>query len=256
MRLDVTDGVGILRFVRPERRNPYSLAFVARFVEMLQRADADETVRAVVMTGGAHFSAGGDLVGFREEVAKGPRATRRMVERVHAGARAAYAFEKPLVAAVNGVCYGAGMSLALCADVIVAADDARFCQVFARVGGCPDTGSSWLLQRRVGAGRARLLVMTGREISGARALEMGVVEECVPSAQTEDAAIALAREMGAHPMFGMAGGKEVMRHNALASFDEALDTEARVQTILLCAHDFPEAMNAFAEKRPPRFRDC
>jgi 2-(1,2-epoxy-1,2-dihydrophenyl)acetyl-CoA isomerase len=148
------------------------------------------------------------------------------------------------------------MSLALSADVVVAAEDARLCEVFAKVGGCPDTGSSWLLQQRAGAGVARLLVMTGREISGKTARELGVVEECVPADMTEEAAIAIAREMAAHPMYGVETAKRVMRSAAECSYDEALDIERDAQTVLLCAHDFPEAMEAFEQKRPPRFRDC
>lgn len=256
MRMDRDGEIGILRFLQPDRRNPYSLDFVGALIRDLAEAERDSTMRAVVMTGGAHFSSGGDLVGFRTEIAKGARATHEMVDRVHEGGRAAYKFRKPLVAAVNGVAFGAGMSLALSADVVVAAEDARFCEVFARVGGCPDTGSSWLLQQRAGAGVARLLVMTGREISGKTARELRVVEECVPADKTEATAIAIAREMAAHPMYGVETGKRVMRSAAECSYDEALDIERDAQTVLLCAHDFPEAMEAFEQKRPPQFRDC
>jgi len=255
MRFDVDNGVGVLRFTQPARRNPYSLAFVDQFIAALHAAQSDDAVRAVVMTGGDHFSSGGDLVGFRAEIAKGARATYEMVDKVHCGGRAAYGFNKPLIAAVNGVAYGAGMSLALCADVIVAAEDARFCQVFSKVGGCPDTGSSWLLQQRMGSGAARLLVLTGREISGKTAHQIRAVEECVAADETEAAAIAIATEMAANPMFGMECSKRVMREAAECSFEEALDIECRAQTILLGAHDFPEAMNAFTEKRKPKFRD-
>ena len=256
MQLEVNNGIGILRFTQPERRNPYSIAFVDELVAALDVAQADDAVRAVVMTGGDHFSSGGDLVGFQTEMAKGARATYNLVGKVHAGGRAAYGFNKPLIAAVNGVAYGAGMSLALCADVIVAAEDARFCEVFAKVGGCPDTGSSWLLQQRIGAGAARLLILTGREISGKTAHQMRVVEDCVPADQTEATAIALATEMAANPMFGIESCKRVMRQSAECTFEEALETECRAQTVLLRAHDFPEAMKAFSEKRKPKFRDC
>mgnify|MGYP005988548205 FL=1 len=255
MQFDVDNGVGVLRFTQPARRNPYSLPFVDQFVAALDAAQSDDGVRAVVMTGGDHFSSGGDLVGLRAEIAKGARATYEMVDKVHCGGRAAYGFNKPLIAAVNGVAYGAGMSLALCADVIVAAEDARFCQVFSKVGGCPDTGSSWLLQQRMGSGAARLLVLTGREISGKKAHQMRAVEECVPASETEATAIGIAAEMAANPIFGIECSKRVMRETAECSFQEALEIECRAQTILLGAHDFPEAMSAFAEKRKPKFRD-
>ncbi|MEQ9245532.1 MAG: enoyl-CoA hydratase-related protein, partial [Nitratireductor sp.] len=216
----------------------------------------DDAIRALVMTGGEHFSSGGDLVGFRAEIAKGARATSEMVDMVHAGGRAAYRFKKPLIAAVNGIAYGAGLSLALSADIVVAAEDARLCEVFAKVGGCPDTGSSWLLQQRAGAGVARMLVFTGREIDGHTARELRLVEECVPAGEVETRAIEIAREIAAHPAFGMQTAKRVMRAAAECSYLKALDIERDAQSVLLCAHDFPEAMKAFQEKRPPQFKDC
>jgi len=255
IRLDRQGPVGILRFLLPEKRNPYSTAFVEELVARLDEADQDDTIRAVVMTGGEHFSSGGDLVGFQSEIAKGARATAEMVEKVHDGGRAAYLFRKPLISAVCGVAFGAGLSLALSADVVVAAEDARLCEVFARVGGCPDTGSSWLLQQRAGAGIARMLVLTGREIDGRSARELNVVEECVPAAQVEERALEIAREIAQHPMYGVEVAKRVMRATAECSYLEALDIERDSQSVLLCAHDFPEAMKAFSEKRKPEFKD-
>ena len=256
MRLDRDGPVGVLRFLCTERRNPFSIAFVEALIANLRQAEMDDAIRAVVMTGGEHFSSGGDLVGFRAEIAKGARATSQMVDMVHDGGRAAYQFKKPLIAAVNGIAYGAGLSLALSADIVVAAEDARLCEVFAKVGGCPDTGSSWLLQQRAGAGVARMLVLTGREIDGRTARELRVVEECVPAEEVENRAIEIAREIAAHPAFGMQTTKRVMRAAAECSYLEALEIERDAQSVLLCTHDFPEAMNAFQEKRPPRFKDC
>ncbi|MCW8842507.1 MAG: enoyl-CoA hydratase/isomerase family protein [Rhodobacteraceae bacterium] len=255
IRFEREGSVGILRFIQPKKRNPYSIAFVEELVAHLREAERDDTIRAVIMTGGEHFSSGGDLVGFQAEIVKGARATSEMVDRVHDGGRAAYHFRKPLISAVCGVAFGAGLSLALSADVVVAAEDARLCEVFARVGGCPDTGSSWLLQQRAGAGVARMLVLTGREIDGRTAKDLRVVEECVPAEQVEDRALEIAREIGQHPMFGVQTAKRVMRATAECSYLEALDIERDSQSVLLCAHDFPEAMKAFSEKRKPEFND-
>jgi 2-(1,2-epoxy-1,2-dihydrophenyl)acetyl-CoA isomerase len=255
IHLDREGPVGILRFLHPTKRNPYSMAFVEQLVALLREADQDDAIRVVVMTGGDHFSSGGDLVGFQSEIAKGARATSEMVDKVHDGGRAAYLFRKPLISAVCGVAFGAGLSLALSADIVVAAEDARLCEVFARVGGCPDTGSSWLLQQRAGAGVARMLVLTGREIDGRTAKELRVVEECVPARQVEARALEIAREIAQHPMFGLQTAKRVMRATAECSYIEALDIERDCQSVLLCAHDFPEAMKAFSEKRKPQFTD-
>ena len=255
IRLERNGPIGILRFLQPKKRNPYSIAFVEELVSYLGQAERDNTIRAVVITGGEHFSSGGDLVGFQTEVAKGARETSEMVDRVHDGGRAAYLFRKPLISAVRGVAFGAGLSLALSADIVVAAEDARLCEVFARVGGCPDTGSSWLLLQRAGSGVARMLVLTGREIDGRTAKELRVVEECVPAGRVEERALEIAREIAPHPMFGVQTAKRVMRAAAECSYLEALDIERDTQSVLLCAHDFPEAMKAFSEKRKPEFKD-
>ncbi|WP_026757554.1 enoyl-CoA hydratase/isomerase family protein [Sediminimonas qiaohouensis] len=255
IRLERDGPIGILRFLQPEKRNPYSIAFVEELVAHLREADRDDAIRAVIMTGGDHFSSGGDLVGFQAEVAKGARATSEMIDKVHDGGRAAYLFRKPLISAVCGVAYGAGLSLALSADIVVAAEDARLCEVFARVGGCPDTGSSWLLQQRAGAGVARMLVLTGREINGQTAKDLRVVEECVPAGQVEARALEIAREIAAHPMFGVQTAKRVMRSAAECGYLGSLDIERDAQCVLLGAHDFPEAMKAFLEKRNPEFKD-
>lgn len=256
IRFERDGPIGILRFLHPKKRNPYSIAFVEELVMHLREAERDDTVRAVVMTGGEHFCSGGDLVGFQSEVAKGARATSEMVDKVHDGGRAAYLFRKPMISAVCGVAFGAGLSLALSADIVVAAEDARLCEVFARVGGCPDTGSSWLLQQRVGAGVARMLVFTGREIDGRTAKDLRVVEECVSAGKVEERALEIAREIAQHPMFGVQSAKRVMRAAAECGYLEALDIERDAQSVLLCAHDFPEAMKAFTEKRKPDFKDC
>lgn len=255
MGLDVEDGVACLRFLKPEQRNPYSVSFVEELVVRLDEASQRDDIRAVVMTGGTHFSSGGDLHGFQVELAKGVRATQDLLDLVNQGVRAAYNFPKPLIAAVNGVSYGAGMSLALCADFIICADDAKFCQVFARVGGCPDTGSSWLLQKRVGSAVAKMLVLTAREIDGSTAQSLGIADEVTDEQETENRAKALASEIAKNPQFGVMTSKRVLRDVASTTFDAALEIEGRAQSLLLCAHDFPEAMAAFSEKRKPVFKD-
>ena len=255
MQLETKENVGILRFTQPERRNPYSLEFVNQLCASLKTAEEDDEIRAVVMTGGTHFSSGGDLIGFRSEIAKGARETHELIDKANEGSRAAFNFPKPLISAVNGVCFGGGMSLALCADMIVSAEDARFCQVFSKIGGVPDTGSSWLLQQRISAAAARKLVFTGREISGRQAFDMGLVEDCVDASATEDTAIALATEIAANPLFGMKSTKRVMRETAECGFEQALEVEGRAQIILMGGHDFREAMDAFTEKRKPVFKD-
>ncbi len=255
MQLDVADGIGILRFINGKQRNPYSFDFIDGLINCLDEAEKRDDVRAVVMTGGEHFCSGGDLVGFQGEVAKGARASHVLLDRANAGARAVYGFSKPIVAAVEGVAFGAGMSLALCADYIVCSRDSRFCQVFARIGACPDTGSSWLLQKRVGTALAKMLVFTGREISGEEAVELGIADQLAEPSETENSARLLAGEIAANPLFAVMTAKRVMNEAVTTGFNEALEIEGRAQNVLMCADDFTEAMKAFSEKRKPVFKD-
>lgn len=253
--LEREGGIGLLRFTRPAQRNPFNETFARAFIDRLDEVVDDDAVRCVVITGGEHFCGGGDLPEFRQRVAGGARDTQALLDMVARVALAAVRFPKPLIAAVNGAAYGAGMSLALAADVVVAAEDARFCLVFVRVGGCPDTGASWLLQQRIGSGRARLLALTGREVSGRDAIAMGLAEQLAPAGAAEEPALILAREISANPLFALTTTKRVMAETAETGFEQALAIEGRAQTILLSGHDFPEGMAAFAEKRTPNFRD-
>ena len=255
MRLDVEDGVACLQFLKPEQRNPYSIQFVEELVLHLDEASRRDDIRALVMTGNAHFSSGGDLHGFQNEIVKGARATQNLLDLANQGVRAAYNFPKPLIAGVEGVCYGGGMSLALCADFIICSSNAKFCQVFAQVGGCPDTGSSWLLQKRAGSAVAKTLVLTAREIDGSTAVSLGIADEVTGEQETLNRAKELAREISKHPQFGVMTAKRVLRDVASTTFDAALEIEGRAQSLLLCAHDFPEAMTAFRVSILPEFND-
>lgn len=254
MELSVaSNGIGWLRFTAPERRNPFSRGFAADLKSTLAEAAKREDIRTLIMTGGDHFSCGGDLKEFRSLV--GARASNELMDAVNEAALAAYMFPKPLIAAVHGVAFGAGMSLAMSADMIVASEKARFCQAFIRIGGCPDTGSSWLLQRRVGAPQALKLTLTGREIDGVAAARIGLTDETVPDEKVNETAEALAREMAAHSVFALTVAKKVHRQVAETGFAQALEIEGRAQALLLQGHDFREAMAAFSEKRAAVIKD-
>ncbi|WP_245471438.1 enoyl-CoA hydratase/isomerase family protein [Bradyrhizobium genosp. SA-3] len=256
MDLEVAaNGVGWLRFIVPERRNPFNLAFAAELTAMLSTAAERDDLRVLVLTGGEHFCCGGDLKEFRSIVANGARASLDLMEAVNRAVLAAYTFPKPVISAVRGVAFGAGMSLAMSADLMIAAQTARFCQAFIRIGGCPDTGSSWLLQRRVGAAQARKLILTGRELDGMSAAAMGLSDEAVPDEAVEQTALELAQEIGARSLFALISAKQVVRETAESGFVEALNIERRAQALLLQGHDFPEAMAAFAERRVAAIKD-
>lgn len=255
MELSVgSGGIGLLCFTQPAKRNPFNLAFAADLKATLTEAARRDDIRTLVMTGGEHFSCGGDLKEFGSLV--GARTSNDLMDAVNEAALAAYQFPKPLIAAVHGVAFGAGMSLAMCADLIVASETARFCQAFIRIGGCPDTGSSWLLQRRVGRAQALKLTLTGRQVDGIVAARIGLSDETVPDDKVDETADAVALEIAKHSMFALTVAKKVLRQAAEAGFAEALEIEGRAQALLLQGQDFREAMAAFSEKRQAVIKDC
>lgn len=256
MELTASGGIGWLRFLAPAKRNPFSLAFAADLTAALATAAKRDDIRVLIMTGGEHFCCGGDLKEFRSMFSDGARASLDLMDAVNQAALAVHAFPKPLIAAVRGAAFGAGMSLAMSADLVVAAETARFCQAFIRIGGCPDTGSSWLLQQRTGAAMARKLVLTGREVDGRTAAAIGLSDETVPDEIVEEKALALAQEIAAHSMFALTMAKKVLRDAAETSFAGALEIEGRAQALLSQGHDFAEALAAFGEKRPAAIKDC
>jgi len=256
MELEVGDGgVAWLRFLASDRRNPFGVTFARELAKRMREAAARDDVRVLLLSGGEHFCGGGDLIEFRGQVAEGARATWLVLEDVNAAMLAVYGFPKPCIAVVRGACFGAGMSLALVTDFSVSGESAKFCQVFVNIGGAPDSGSSCLLQRRIGAARARTLIFTGRTVDAEQALQIGLADEVHPDSALEERALLLARELAGKPSFGLFFAKQLVRSAAETSFAEALQAEGLAQSLILQGHDFPEAMAAFTEKRKPLFRD-
>jgi 2-(1,2-epoxy-1,2-dihydrophenyl)acetyl-CoA isomerase len=167
--------------------------------------------------------------------------------------RALVALPKPVIAAVNGTAAGAGAALAFACDFRLAADNASFLMAFARVGLGPDTGASWTLQRLVGYGRAVAMLMLAEPVSAQQALEMGLVNAVVPSADLPAAAAELAGRLAAGPAVAYAGIKEALAVAATGDLDAALATEAEVQSRCGRTEDHRNATMAFLNKQQPVF---
>lgn len=242
--------VRVLTLNRPERRNAIDLPLRHQLAEALEAADADPRVRAIVLTGaGGAFCSGGDISTMqrapRHETIDRARAAQRVV-------RAIWDTPKPVVAAVEGPAFGAGAALALACDRVVAASDATFATTFTAVGLAGDMGIFASLPARVGAPRARQMLMLGTRISGEDALPIGLVDSVVRSGTALDAALSDAERLAAGPPLALGVIKQMLsgeRHHPLA----VLDLEVRNQTRLWNTDDFAEGVAAFAEKRRPRF---
>jgi len=248
VRTDRDGAVLTITLNRPEVFNAFNATLHAALREALAEA-ADPAVRAVVVTGaGRGFCAGQDL----KEFAEMPESIRERLEQTyHPNIRAIRALEKPVIAAVNGPCAGAGLSLACACDLRLAADSATFVPGFIGIGLVPDSGGSWFLHRLLGFARAFEWMTSNRKLTAAEAHAWGLVSEVtddLPARASE-----LAAEHAARPTRGVGLTKRLFEHAFAASLDEQLELEAALQQEATGTADFAEGVAAFLEKRPPRF---
>jgi len=210
---------------RPERLNALNHALGAEMMAALAAAEADSSVRAVVLTGaGRAFSAGADLEGFARMAAHDARAERESFTGL-AFPRAFANFPKPIIAAVNGPAVGWGLTVSLMCDLRLAAEDAFFSAGFVKAGVTPEFGSSFLLPAIVGLGRALDLTLTARQVSAQEALAMGLVSRVVPRDQLLPAALELAAQVASYPPGAVSMAKTLMHTGAGACLEQILDYE-------------------------------
>jgi 2-(1,2-epoxy-1,2-dihydrophenyl)acetyl-CoA isomerase len=250
--VDVTrDGaVATVTLARPDKLNALDRATRWELIGALRGVAADDTVRAVVLTGsGRAFCVGQDLAAVEEL----EHADETVAGSYNPIAQVIAEMPKPVVAAVNGLAVGAGMGLALACDLRLAADTASFSCAFSKVGLVPDTAVSWYLVRELGYARAFALAATGRSIPAAEAQSLGLLNEVVPAEELGTRAHALAGLLAAGPAHALALTKRQFRAVAEVSFEASLAMEARHQGDAAGHPDHPEGRTAFAEKRAPRW---
>jgi 2-(1,2-epoxy-1,2-dihydrophenyl)acetyl-CoA isomerase len=236
---------------RPDVYNAINRAMHEGLATALAAA-ADPAIRAVVLTGaGRGFCAGQDLREFQEL----PGGVREALEATyHPNVRAIRALEKPVLAAINGACAGAGLSLACACDVRVASSDATFVPGFIGIGLVPDAGGTWFIHRLLGFARAFEWMVSNRRLSAAEALDWGLVSEEIPAAEFADRVAERAAWCAALPTRGVAMTKQLFEHAYSASLEEQLELEAELQQAATQTEDFREGVQAFLEKRPPAFQ--
>jgi 2-(1,2-epoxy-1,2-dihydrophenyl)acetyl-CoA isomerase len=255
VEVDRSDGVARIALNRPEARNAWDRELGEALLGAVEDVAADAAVRAVLITGnGASFSAGADLkAGFDPTPAGVPDVGTALRERYHPIITGVRRMPKPVVAAVNGAAAGIGCSLALACDLVVAADDAFFLLAFVNIGLVPDGGSSLLIPARIGFTRAVEMAMLGERVSAAQALEWGLINRVVPAAELQAEALALAARLAQGPTRSYAGAKRQLNAWMYAQMDQQLELEATIQAELAGSGDFAEGVQAFVEKRTPRF---
>jgi 2-(1,2-epoxy-1,2-dihydrophenyl)acetyl-CoA isomerase len=244
---------GIVRIAlnRPDKRNALNPELRLALIDAMARALDDAACAAVVLTGaGGHFCAGGDIDSMAGMTVQDSRARMKSNHRLVAMIANA---EKPVVAAVEGYAVGAGAGLALLADTIVLGESGSIGFPFFRIGLIPDYGILWSLPRRVGAARARQILLYARMLKGRAALEAGLADEVVADGGAAERAVALARELMAMPPHAFALAKRQLALQP-ATLDAALEMEAIGQALSQQTGEFAEGRTAFLEKRAPKFR--
>lgn len=250
-------GVALVTLDRPERLNALSWPMIDRLLETFARLGADHRVRAIVLTGaGRGFCSGLDL-SSQDEVGTYDDAITvlRRQERVASLATTLVNLDRPVIAAVNGPAAGGGMALALACDIRVLSEAGRMHVAFVRLGlsGC-DVGVSWLLPRIVGLGMASELMLTGRQVAAEEALRIGLANRVVAPDELLDACLEIAGQIAANSPFAVWMTREVLHRNLGAgSLEAAIELENRTQVLATRTDDHREALDAFRERRPPRF---
>ena len=256
IRVDFQEAVCLITLNRPDRLNALTVE-VAKDFENAVRAAVSNGSRAIVLTGsGRAFCAGGDL--------------REMQNMARTEGRLEAFFDEPLrilnetillirqtpipvIAAVNGVASGGGCNLALACDLVIAAESAKFNQAFIKIGLTPDVGGTFILPRLVGWKRAAEMMFTGDMVTAEAAVEMGMINSVTPDNELMSRAMAMAERLAAAPTAAIARIKQLLEASAVNDYGSQLELERKAQIESGKTKDFTEGVNAFLEKRPPRF---
>lgn len=255
---EVRDRVAHLTLNRPESLNALNLAMIEDLRLATARAEVDDAVRAILISGaGEHFMAGGDLKWFRSQLALAPQERQPLFERtisdVHQTTLQLRRCGKPVVAAVRGAVAGFGLSLMLAADLALAAEDAYFTLAYCNIALSPDGGATWSLPRTVGAKRAAEIALLGDRFDARQALEWGLVNRLVAVGELAVQAEKLAARLARGPAEALASTKRLLNDSLGCTLADQLHAEQRAFAACGVNADFGEGLAAFFEKRRPNF---
>lgn len=251
IRLAIQDRVATITLNMPATRNTLNLEVREELLVVFNQIREDDTIKVVILTGaGEAFCAGGDI---RTMEGVTPVSGRLRLKRGQRLIQAMVTLEKPIIAAVNGVAAGAGVSLVLASDIAIASAETTFHVSFVRIGLVPDWGQLYFLPLRVGVAKAKELMLTGDAIEAAEAVRMGLINRAVPRDRLEEEVISLANRLASGPTQSQAMIKAALNRWP-ASLDMFLEMESTMQAVAFGSEDFDEGRKAFLEKRKPRFQ--
>ena len=247
------EAIATVTINRPHRKNAVTGDMWAQLADTFRSLYVDADVRCVILTGaGGEFCSGADLAA--REGSGRPVHQLAAMRAVGDAALALHRMPQPTIAKVRGVAVGAGCNMALGCDLVVASENARFSEIFAKRGLSVDFGGTWLLPRLVGLHRAKELALFGDIISAADASEMGLVNRVLPDGELDAFVDGWARRLAAGPPIALALTKRMLNNAMNVTMEEALDDEGAAQTVNFGSKDTIEAMSAFTEKREPKFK--
>lgn len=249
---EIKNSIAFITLNRPDKLNSFNREMALLMQEKLEACKAPE-VRAVFITGaGKAFCAGQDLAEVVDP--EGPGMKRILSEHYNPIVTAIRRLQKPVVAAVNGVAAGAGANIALCCDIVVAAESTSFLQAFSKIGLVPDSGGTHTLPRLIGWQKASALMMLGTKVIAADAERMGMIYQYFPDEKFIESSIAIATYLASMPTKGLAYTKQLLQMSFTTTFEEQLHDEDIFQQQASATADYKEGVQAFLEKRKPLFR--
>ena len=253
IQFEKRDGVGKITLNRPEKFHSFVREMALELQNALDKCKEDNEVRAILITAnGKAFCAGQDLGEAVDP--NGPDISKIIQEHYNPIIRRIRNLEKPVVAAVNGVAAGAGASLALCCDIIVATESASFIQAFSKIGLVPDSGSTYFLPKLIGIQKATALMMTGEPIKAKDAAIMGMIYKSYSDEKFESESWKLVSKLAKMPTKALALTKELLNSSVENTLAQQLNMEEKYQSIAADTIDFKEGVQAFLEKRKPQFK--
>jgi 2-(1,2-epoxy-1,2-dihydrophenyl)acetyl-CoA isomerase len=249
----INNGVAHITLNRPEKLNAFNREMALLLQSKLDECAGLPEVRCVYITGsGKGFSAGQDLAEVTDP--NGPSMSQILGEHYNPIVKKIRNLPKPVIAAVNGVAAGAGANIALCCDIVVAANSASFIQAFSKIGLIPDSGGTYFLPRLVGWQKASALVMLGDKINAAEAEKMGMIYKVYADDLFSSETILLAEKLAGMPTRSLALTKHALNQSFTHNFEEQLSLEDKLQQEAAQTHDYREGVDAFLQKRIPIFK--
>lgn len=246
------EGVAIVTLDRPETKNAITNDMRRQLWEAFEEIALDPDVRCAILTGAnGDFCSGMDVSGMGRGGVVGSMDRMHTLSRI---ARAIYHLKKPTIAAVPGICVGVGWAYAMCCDIVLASDTAKFSAIFRNIALAPDGGTVWLLRQLIGLQKAKEIIYSGRIIRADEAQELGLVFETVSAEALMDRALELAASFAQGPTIAMGLAKRQFDLAWNLSFDQYLDAEAMMQPIASRTEDHEEGLAAFRDKRKPSFK--